>query len=302
MSDFSSRFTARRPTLDDAEGILAVGIARDIADVGYPDYSLDDVREELTEPGLDLERDAWVVCDGDGRVVASALITGGDARVAVHPEVCGAGAGTYLRTQVEGRAREGGEAVIRQVVSGSNDPARRLLEAAGYRAVQHYWRMARALDSDEQALPWPTGLDVRPYELGADDAAAHALVQDAFTDIPGTVSRGFDEWRAMTVGGAQFAPDLSTAALDSEALAGVALCERWEDGQGYVAYLAVARDWRGRGLGRALLAASLANMRTAGLAKAALSVNGRNESATHLYTSAGMRVDSRAERYDKSLG
>jgi ribosomal protein S18 acetylase RimI-like enzyme len=43
-------------------------------------------------------------------------------------------------------------------------------------------------------------------------------------------------------------------------------------------------------------------MRTAGLASAALDVNGRNESATRLYTSLGMRVHSRAERYEKRLG
>jgi ribosomal protein S18 acetylase RimI-like enzyme len=146
---------------------------------------------------------------------------------------------------------------------------------------------------------------VRPYAPGADDRAAHALVQDAFRDIPGNVERGFEQWRAAAVGGAQFAPDLSTVALADHGggdFAGVALCERWEDGQGYLAYLATAREWRGRGLGRALLAASLAKMGAAGLSRAALNVNGRNESATRLYESVGMRVGFRAERYEKRLG
>lgn len=302
MSALSSRFSARRPTLDDAQGILAVGIARDVEDLGYPDYSLDDVREELTEPGVDLERDAWVVLDETRRVVGSALSTGGDARVLVHPEACGEGVGTYLRERVEERAGELGEAVIRQHVGGANDAARSLLEHAGYSADHHHWRMVRELDGGSGELPWPDGVEVRSYAPGADDRAAHALVQEAFRDIPGNVERGFEQWRAMAVGGAQFAPDLSAVAVaDGGEMAGVALCERWEDGQGYMAYLATAREWRGRGLGRALLAGSLAKMGAAGLSRAALNVNGRNESATRLYTSVGMRVGFRAERYDKRL-
>lgn len=271
-----------------------MGIARDIADVGYPDYAIEDVHEELDEA-----EDAWVVTDESGRVVASALLTGGDARVAVHPEACGAGIGTWLRERTEEKR---GAGVIRQYVAGSNDPARRLLLDACYSTEQHYFRMVRELDGEAAELAWPDGVEVRQYALGADDAAAHALVQDAFTDIPGNVQRGLDEWRARAVGGAQFAPDLSTVALDGDRLVGVVLCNRWEDGQGYVSHIATARDWRGRGLGRALLADALAKMRAVGLPRTALDVNGRNESATRLYESVGMRVGSRAERYDKQLG
>jgi mycothiol synthase len=286
-------FTERSATREDAEGILAVGIARDIEDVGYPDYSLDDVLEELAEADV-----ALVLHDAAGEVVASALLTGADARVNVHPRACGAGIGTHLRERMEEAVRG---PVVHQHVAGSNDGARRLLEQAGYVAEQHYWRMVRELDGPPAGVRWPDSLVTRAYEPGADDAAAHALVQDAFTDIPGNVARGFEEWRAMSVGGAQFAPDLSTVALDGDEPAGVALCERWEDGKGYVGYLAVARGWRGRGLGRALLAESLARMQAAGLNEAVLNVNGSNESATRLYESVGMRVGFRAERYERRL-
>jgi ribosomal protein S18 acetylase RimI-like enzyme len=293
VSNLSSGASVRPATPEDAEGILAVGVARDVEDLGYPDYSLDDVNEELAEADA-----AWVVAGGSGGILASALLTGGDARVLVHPDACGAGIGTRLLALLEGAARERGERVIRQAVSGRNDPARRLLEAAGYRAEQYYWRMVRDLSEPVAPVAWPDGIEPRAYEPGADDAAAHALVQDAFKEIPGNVERSFDEWRSMSVGGAQFSHELSTVAGD---LAGVALCERWDDGQGYVAYLATAGEWRGRGLGRALLAESFAKMRSAGLARAVLNVNGRNEAATRLYRGLGMSEDWRAERYDKVL-
>jgi mycothiol synthase len=292
-----SGFTERSATRDDAEGILAVGIARDVEDIGYPDYSLDDVLEELAEADV-----ALVVPGEAGEVVASALLTGADARVNVHPRACGAGIGTNLRERMEEAARGRGASLVHQYVSGSNDAARRLLDRAGYVADQRYWRMVRELDGGEAAgVAWPDGVRTRTYEAGADDQAAHALVQDAFRDIPGNVERGFEAWRATSVGGAQFAPDLSTVALDGDEVAGVALCERWEDGQGYVGHLAVARGWQGRGLGRALLAESLARMQSAGLTAATLGVNARNESATRLYESVGMRVGFRAERWEKGL-
>jgi mycothiol synthase len=278
MSELSSRFGARAAQPSDAEGILAVGLARDVEDIGHGDWELDDVLEELPEA-----RESCVVSEAD-RIVAYALLEGDDARIAVHPDACGQGIGTWLREWAEAR----GDGVIRQEASGSNDAARRLLERAGYTPAHHYWRMERDLGAPIEPVSWPEGAEARPYEP-ADAEAARELVEDAFRSIPGNVARAWHD-RAT--------PELSTVAGD---FAGVALCERWEEGQGYVAYLATARDWRGRGLGRALLATSLEKMRAAGLERATLSVNARNESAARLYESVGMTLTARTDRYEKAL-
>ena len=79
------------------------------------------------------------------------------------------------------------------------------------------------------------------------------------------------------------------------------LCERWEEGVGYVDHLAVAARARGHGLGRALLLHGLAALRAAGLSAAELSVQGENASATRLYESVGMRPAWTIERWEKSL-
>jgi mycothiol synthase len=291
MRDLSSR-TA---DASDAEGILAVGIARDIADLGAPDWTLDDVRDELVAA----ER-AWVVEDARGTIVAAALLEAGNARVIVHPDACGLGIGTRLREAVEDAAPPG--TLLRQAIGGSNDAARALLVAAGYEPTQHYWRMSMTLDHAPPAAIWPPDISPRGYAAGH-EAAVHALVEDAFSEIPGNVPDGFDEWRANSIARTCFAPDLSTLAFAPDgSLAGVILCERWRDeGDGFVPYLATARAWRGRGLGRALLAGALAQMHAAGLDQAGLSVNGSNRSATALYESVGMRVESYADRYDKLL-
>jgi mycothiol synthase len=294
-------FSIRPATAHDAEGILTVGLARDVADIGHPDWTLDDVRAELAGPGLDLERDSLLVLDEDGEVVAYAWLDGEEARVGVHPDVCGRGIGDVVRIELERRAADRSAAVVRQHVLGSNDPARDLLNAAGYQAEQLFWRMVVELNGTPREPTWPDGLgEVRAFVPGADDRPAHALVEDAFTDIPGNVARSFDDWHARALAGAQFAPELSTVATVDTDFAGLALVERW-DSDGYVSYIAVARPWRGRGLGRALLERSLANIASAGLERAVLSVNGRNESATRLYRSVGMDVEFRADMFVKRL-
>jgi ribosomal protein S18 acetylase RimI-like enzyme len=283
VSKLSSRLSARSASPRDVEGILAVGIARDIEDLGAPDWVLDDVREELAEA----ER-AWVVEDEAGRVLAAALLAGdGYAHVLVHPAACGQGVGTHLRELVEASAPAG--SVLRQEVNGSNDAARGLLEAAGYRAEQHYWRMAMGLEAPLAAAAWPERVSTRRY-APEDLAEAETLVRESLPDFSGNLAAR------------RVASDLSTVARAAAggSLAGVVLCERRE-GQGFVSYLAVAPEWRGRGLGRALLADALTRMRAAGLERAALGVNGRNESATALYRSVGMRIENRADRYDKRL-
>ena len=89
---------------------------------------------------------------------------------------------------------------------------------------------------------------------------------------------------------------------DADGLAGAALGERWEEGTGYVAELAVAPRARGRGHGRTLLLALFDAFRRAGLSHAELSVHGRNRGALRLYESVGMRPTWQAERWEKALG
>jgi mycothiol synthase len=280
MSKLSSRPAGPR----DAEAILAVGVARDIADLGAPDWTLEDVREEMDEAV-----GAWVAEDSSGAVVAAAMLeSDGFARVIVHPDACGWGFGTHLRELVEGAAPTG--SVLRQEVPGSNDAARALLEAAGYEPEQHYWRMVVALDAPQAPVPWPDEVSTRAYSA-EDLPEAEALVRSSLPDFTGNMPAR------------RFAAELSTVARAGAdgSLAGVVLCERREAGQGFVAYLAVAPAWRGRGLGRALLAGAFEQMRATGLVSAALGVNGANSSATALYESVGMRIDSRADRYAKRL-
>ena len=57
----------RRPTLDDADAIYGLVAAHTSSLLGFADVTLDDVRDELGEPGFDPAADGWLV-HADGRV------------------------------------------------------------------------------------------------------------------------------------------------------------------------------------------------------------------------------------------
>jgi ribosomal protein S18 acetylase RimI-like enzyme len=286
----------RPPLEDDAKDVLQVIVARDVADLGVPDFTLEDLRADWATPGLDLERDVRVA-DTGGSIRGYAILLGDDAVVVVHPEAEGEGTGTVLRRWAEARASERGTSVLRQFAYGGNDGARALLRDAGYAPAQHYFR----LRADLGRVPAPLEVRLREFEPG-DEAAVHRLIDDAFADIEGHTPTTLEEWRAKTIAKAGHDPRLWLVAEDEQGLAGAALGERWEHDTGYVAELGVAARARGRGLGRALLLGVFAAFRRAGLTHAELSVHGRNRGALALYESVGMRSTWEAERWEKALG
>jgi mycothiol synthase len=288
----------RPPDESDAEAVLAVILARDIADLGVPDFTLEDVRADWASPGLELEHDARVAAR-DGTIRGYAILLGDDAVVIVHPDAEGQGDGTVLRRWAEARAAERGTAVLRQFAAGSNDAARAHLRAAGYATVQHYFR----LRADLEAVPAAPDAPLRTFDAARDEAAVHALIQEAFAEIEGHEHQSLEQWRAKSIAKEGHDPSLWLLLEDGEGIAGAALGERWEEaGAGYVAELGVAPRARGHGHGRTLLLALFAAFRAAGLAHAELSVHGRNRGALRLYESVGMRPTWQAERWEKALG
>ena len=273
-------------------------LARDVADFGYPDFTLDDVHADWSTPGLDLAHDAWVFAGADGTIAASGLLLADDALIHVHPDACGQGLGSALRELAEARGRERGTAVLRQFVPVGNEQAAALLLDAGYWPVQHYLRMRIALEGATR----PADGGVRMFERDQDELEVHALVQSALSEIEGYTAEPLEVWRRQRIEKQRWDAALWLLLDDEEGLAGAALGERWENDVGYVAQLAVAPRARGRGHGRTLLLALFDAFRRTGLRTAELSVHGDNRGAAHLYESVGMHASWEAQRWEKALG
>src|SRR6478672_4286480 len=119
----------------DADAILTVLVARDVADIGRADCTLDDVVADLASA----HADAWVVEDG-GEIVGHAVLDDRGAMVSVHPDHEGRGVGTLLRAAAEARASQRG-LKVQQGVTAGNPAARAHLRAAGYVRESEHLRL-----------------------------------------------------------------------------------------------------------------------------------------------------------------
>ena len=270
----------RHPTHDDAEAVHAVLRARDIADIGRPDFSLEDVLTDWQMPGIDPALDCFVA-EEDGTIAGYALVDRRGTVVAVHPDFEGRGIGTALREAAERRMAERGQAISQGIVT-ANTGAVEHLRAAGYERRRIYQRLRAPL----AAIAPPTdGVAVRRFDLDAEGAAMHALIEEAFTEIEGNDPEPYEEWIVWV--GRHSAPQFLLAIDDDDGVAGAIVGARWEGGVGYVAEIATPRRVRGRGYGRALLLALAEAFRADGLETLELSVHGSNAPALGLYTVSG---------------
>jgi mycothiol synthase len=290
----------RAPTAADAGAVAELLRARDRADLGEPDMTVADVEAEWSAPEVDLERDARVVEDGGGRIVAYALVAGQDLLVAVHPDATGRGLGSELRQAAERRARARGARVVRQFVPSANTAARALLLDAGWWPVHHYFRMVIAL---KEAPPPPQVL-ARSFQERDTEQVWH-LVQGAYSGVEGYLPQSLEGWRASALEKPGWDPALSVLLHDAQGILGVAMGEKGDTGQkrfGFVTTLAVAHRARGQGHGRALLLLLLDAFRRHRLRFAEAAVHGPTAAAARLFESAGMTAARRTERWEKVLG
>jgi mycothiol synthase len=298
-------FSIRAPTRADAEAIADLVIAFDVDEYGAPDFELDDLLSEWGSPGLDLERDAWLVEAADGRPVAyGVLYFDNDVDVYVLREFRGRGIGTGLLGRAERRALEragGKEVLVGQALSSVNLAGRELLTRAGYRPVRTYWRFVLPLGEPPPEPKWPEGVRVRTFDPERDGKAVHSLIETAFADNERYTGQPYAEWVASNIDREAFDPELWFLAIADGQVVGSIVCPNYES-EGWVRQLAVARDWRGRGVGMALLVKAFGEFYRRRRPHVGLVVDSWNRTgARALYERAGMQIEREHARFEKTL-
>ena len=294
-------YVLRAPTSDDAAPVAELLRAREFADLGQPEVTVADVRAEWETPGLELGRDAWVVQDGGGAVVAYAIVVAADLVVAVHPDFTRRGLGTELRATAERLARARGIRVVRQFVPTANTAARILLLEAAWWPVHHYFRMQIALNE----APPPPAVLARTFDDERDAEEVWHLVQGAYSGVEGFLPQSLEGWRATAMDKPGWDPELWLLLHDAKGIVGVALGERGDTGQkrfGFVTTLAVAHRARGQGHGRTLLLLLLDAFRGKRLRFAEAAGHGPTAAAARLFESVGMSAVRETERWEKVIG
>lgn len=281
-------------------------------------------RAHLAHPSdqFDPARDV-VLAELDGRVVGVAGQDWIDTRDgqwreyrlwgAVDPAHRRRGIGTALLADNERRARQlsAGHAVdrARAFVAFASDgrPDAKLLHGSGYEVVRWFFDMVRPTLESVEAVPLPDGIEIRPvtddqhvriwranreafrdHWGGSDEseAAMHRFFADPDTD--------FSLW-LIAWAGDEIAGGVMNGIYPSENEA-LGIRRGWLDS------VFTRRNWRRRGLARALIARSLVLLRERGMTSAALGVDAANPSgALGLYESLGFAVHDRFLAYRKPM-
>jgi ribosomal protein S18 acetylase RimI-like enzyme len=302
-------WTGRPATLDDVPPILDLMVTSDIAAVGEPDTTTDVVIETLTAPNAE----AVVAFDPAGRLAGFAALINAtrsdrdNIDVYTHPEGGQPALTPLIRwglAQVGRRAREWGRPRLtaRIALIATETDLADAVQAEGFQFTKRYARMRVDLPAPVEPVS-PPGVTIRQFHHD-DDAERltwHRILMEAFADTPDFIAStpgdwwtkvermpriDWDEWWLALVDGTP------AGLLQSDSL-GV------EQGEGWVKNLAVRRAYRGRGIGRALLATAFAAYTSKGRKRAGLGVDLTNPTgALDLYRSVGMSPAFEADMYE----
>jgi ribosomal protein S18 acetylase RimI-like enzyme len=301
-------WSSRPATLDDTAAILAVIHAADTVAIGAPDTSSEHVVETLSAA----HTESVVAVDPDGRIAGWASVWNPtrsefeEIDLYTHPE---SGDPTrsplldWCLATVRRRARDWGRPAltVRTGVVPTETGLVAALVAAGFSFHKRYARMRVDLPHPVPVPP-PDGVTIRLLDPAdeADLRTFHRILTTAFADSVDAVAEPFDEWRA----GIERLPSVAWDEWWVASVAGVpagvlqSANQALEQGGGWVKNLAVLREYRGRGIGRALLSRAFATYHAKGRATAGLGVDLTNPTGAYgVYRSVGMEPVFEADMY-----
>lgn len=312
-----------RPASTDDWPILAGTMSRAHAADGVEEIQSAEALRAEWEPleRFDLARDVSIAeIDGDpaGFLVGLRRDRGGilvlETWGAVLPEHRGRGIGTALHRATRQRlAAEAaadprpGPREFRTYMLDSELADRALVEAEGYQPIRFGFDMRRSLEGELPDHPLPPRIELRPVTPEQHRAIYDADVE-AFRDHWGAPAPDEGDFLARFA-----SPETDTAlwcvAWDGTEVAGSVMNAIFEDEnrelgirRAWLEHVSVRRPWRGRGLAKAMCAASLQVLRDRGMDEAWLSVDAANPTgALGLYERLGFEVAHRWFAYGRPI-
>lgn len=231
----------------------------------------------------------------------------------VHPAHRRKGLGAALLRWSEERGRERLHAlpgdrsrVLRIDSPGVTPDADALYQRHGFRLHFAEDMMERRLDVPLPPVPLPPAVELAPWNARI-VAQFYAAYTGSFRERPGFPGWSQDEWVEWVSADEDFRPDASYVATFREhpvgfVATGVGSTTASDaDRSGWITQVGTIPEWRGRGLGAALIAHVMQQFRAESLGKVALFVNTNNPSASALYRRLGFETVTRRTIYHKQV-
>ena len=267
------------------------------------------VAEQLERPNYSPEEDLFIVWSENmvGYMDVNPELTIGRAVLDcwVAPEHRRKGMATKLLSYTTDRAKELGAKVAHVNVREDNVAAMRVLHRRGFSFVRQFFELGLDIAVVGELDMAQAAPGCRYLQLGE---------EDKLTQLQNCAFAGTWGYNPNTVEEITFRVNSSTCSrkditLIYEGDKAIGYC--WtgmscEEGipsirKGRILMLGVAPDYRGKGIGKKLVLAGLARLKSKGLQVAELTVDSENKAACALYRSIGFEVQANTFWYEKAI-
>ncbi len=315
---FPAGYRTRPPRSEDIDTIVELANAESEALIGVPLVSADWLRSVWSAPATDLENDTVVVTTTEGEIAGYGFIESDPPHTSVMGvgfvalDHHGRGVGGSMVEELEQRAQRfvalapADARVALHAATLADEPrVSELLSARGYTEVRRFSRMRIEFGAPPRPAEPPAGITLRSYAPG-DETTVYACMTEAFKDHWGEGWPEFAEWTHQHITtDTGFDPEFWRLAWAGERLAGAALGTgnaEEDPAFGYIAELGVHPEFRGRGVGEAVLRSSFERFHAAGRTGTYLYVDTDSMTgADRLYARVGMTVEPRFATWEREL-
>jgi mycothiol synthase len=294
----NNTLTIRPPKQEDASAVYQLVIACDIEDFGAPDFDLQELLDMWSE--FDMENNVWIVQNEESSIVGYAFLEeDSDEKLFsygfVLPSARGTGVGTMLLNAVEERAQalvniSGNQKRLQNLIPSMSEAAQNLLRTRGFQPVRYYKRMSIKLEQAPAAPTLTAGMTITAFVPNQDDRSVYDTYVEAFADHWDYSAPAYEAWLERTKS-PSFTPQWWFVARNENGETVGILLSRMSEDTLYINQIGVRRNYRGLGLGLALLQQALQASYAAGQPVISLGVDSANlTGAYRLYEKIGMKV------------
>jgi mycothiol synthase len=223
----------------------------------------------------------------------------------VHPHHRRKGIGTALLDAAEAYARKMSGGVSLAARAYEDIPGVAVLfQRKKYSITRRFYMMSTRLEGKSYKIDLPQGVRLRSFNREDLEMLVEAD-NELFGEHWGSQARGVESWKHDMIDMRPHDPSLWIVAWAGENIVGECLCHVSRQGgakDAWVSTVGIRREWRGRGLGRAVLAFGLEKLQASGFETASLHVDSENISAVNLYRSLEMDVVRTRLHFARTLG
>jgi GNAT superfamily N-acetyltransferase len=297
------KYSVRPAAMSDLNAVFDLVARQRTIDFGSAMLSLDDLQKR------------WETCDlatdtltafAEGELAGYAELRDGDSPFIYLAARNNVDLGFQLLKYLEQKAaiKAGGKVQLFTQISEKNQPLLQLFASNGYTSNLSFLIMELALNDPPAEPQWAEGIRVRSFYRGFDEQVTYRVDEEASKDKGYHNPLSYEAWvKRMGMNRDTFDAGIWFLACAGSDVVGLALnTYDTEPGVVWVDHLSVLREWRNKGIGKALLLHSFGEFHRRGLKTVKLSVDSRSlTNAPRLYESVGMQVVQQYHIYKKDL-